>query len=115
MDVRLRSLGFLEAVDWHNLDCDWVGMASSSGGFSDDEDMDVDWHKVGHSRKVGVRKDKLKSTPTGKRALVEEGARHDQRKKVLMEEFKVLLKFKPRNEITGESNCSNKWIEESDQ
>lgn len=71
--------------------------------------MDTEWSKI-ESRRGGGGKDKIKKgISTGKRSLEvdEDGVR--VKKRVVMEEYKVLLKFKPGQDMFGVSpiNLSN--------
>ncbi len=69
-------------------------MASSSDGlYLDGDDMDFDWTPVESSRKGGGSKDKMLSN---KRAHESNEERREVRsaKKIMTEEFEVILKFK---------------------
>lgn len=78
-------------------------MASSSGGCSEDEGMETSWSVV-ENKKGGGGKDKgKKGINTGKRSLEDEEENVETRKKVMMEEFKVILKFRAGQDLTGVS------------
>ncbi|MEQ2227247.1 hypothetical protein ILYODFUR_035816 [Ilyodon furcidens] len=81
-------------------------MASCSGGLSEDENMDIGWSMVENRRGRG-EKDKVKrELNAGKRALDDEEERVEIRKKILMENFKIILKFKAGQDMIGVSPIS---------
>lgn len=79
-------------------------MANGSGGWSVDNEMDLEWTRIKNSRKGGGKgKADSQTTVVGKRALEEAEDGKDVRKKAMMEEFKVVLKFGAGNEIVNVS------------
>lgn len=93
-------------------------MASSSGGCSDDDEMEI-WTPVQNPRKRGGKEGNSMRTPASKRALTDDEERNEIRKKVMTEEFKVILKFKTDHEISTESpialtNCLKKTLGDID-
>ncbi|XP_035989752.1 uncharacterized protein LOC118561624 isoform X2 [Fundulus heteroclitus] len=84
-------------------------MASCSGGCSEDENMDTGWSMI-ENRRGGGGKDKgKKGINAGKRSLEDEEERVEIKKKIMMEDFKVILKFKAGQDMIGISpiNLSN--------
>ncbi|MEQ2196244.1 hypothetical protein XENOCAPTIV_028509 [Xenoophorus captivus] len=80
-------------------------MASCSGGFSEDENMDIGWSMVENRRGRGGKYKVKWGLNAGKRSLDDEEERVEI-KKIMMENFKIILKFKAGQDMIGISPIS---------